>query len=209
MSNLSASNAAARIGFLGMALAVAAPAAASTQADCPKFKSMFSSWKAMDGGAKASVAVPSAKPLTNAALTSSYGVRNHPVLGARRMHSGLDLASPTGTAVYATADGYVGRAGYVGAYGNLVELEHGTSIQTRYAHLSSLLVKPGQRVTKGQLIGRVGSTGRSTGPHLHYEVRMDGAALNPELFVRTQDYVMAAKGRANLAEKLAMGGPEE
>lgn len=204
-------NVAGRLGFLGAVLLAAVPAQAATadNADCPKFKTLFSSWKAMDGGAKPAVSVPSAKPLANAALTSSYGVRTHPVLGGKRMHSGLDLASPTGTPVYATADGYVSRSGVVGAYGNLVELNHGAGMQTRYGHLSALLVAPGQRVTKGQLIGRVGSTGRSTGPHLHYEVRIDGAAMNPELFVRTQDYVMAAKGRGNLAEKLAMGGPEE
>lgn len=203
-------NVVSRFGFLaaGM-LAVAAPAQAAGSADCPKFKAMFSSWKAMDGGMRATASVPSAKPVQTAALTSNYGPRTHPVLGGTRMHSGLDLAGPVGTPIYATADGYVGRASYQGAYGNLVELEHGAGTQTRYAHLSSMLVRPGQRVTKGQMIARMGSTGRSTGSHLHYEVRLDGRAVNPELFVRTEGYVLAVKSRANLAERLAMGGPEE
>lgn len=211
MTKSVASNVLNRLGFLAAAVAfVAAPAqAAAGSTDCPKFKAMFASWKAMDGGAKAAVSVPSAKPVKTAALTSNYGPRTHPVLGGTRMHSGLDLAGPVGTPIYATADGYVGRANYQGAYGNLVELEHGAGVQTRYAHLSSMLVRPGQRVTRGQLIARMGSTGRSTGSHLHYEVRLDGQAVNPELFVRTEGYVMAAKSRADLAERLAMGGPEE
>ncbi len=95
------------------------------------------------------------------------------------MHSGVDLAAPAGSPVYATASGVVSFANWNGGYGQLVVVDHGNQIQTRFAHLSRLLVAPGQRVSKGQVVGLVGSTGRSTGPHLHYEIRQAGRAVNP------------------------------
>lgn len=160
-----------------------------------RFKSLFASWTAIErtspqvGGmaetaysapfAQRSVSVPSRMPLEGASLTSGYGMRTHPVLGGRRQHAGIDLAAPTGTPVYATADGIVGRADWYSSYGLYVAVEHGASMQTRYAHLSRLAVAAGDNVKKGDLIGYVGSTGRSTGPHLHYEVRIDGLAVNP------------------------------
>ena len=97
--------------------------------------------------------------------------------GDVRRHGGIDLASPTGTEIYATADGVVGRSGWAGGYGNLVEITHGKGIQTRYGHMSKRFVEDGERVKRGQVIGLVGSTGRSTGPHLHYEVEVNGAAV--------------------------------
>src|SRR5690606_26893528 len=118
------------------------------------------------------VSVPSRMPLADATLTSDYGFRTHPVLGGRRNHKGVDLAQPTGTPVYATADGVVSKAERFSSYGNYIAIEHGGDLQTRYAHLSGYAVSAGEQVTKGQLIGYVGSTGRSTGPHLHYEVRI-------------------------------------
>ena len=97
------------------------------------------------------------------------------------MHAGIDLAGPIGTPIYATADGIVGRSEWNnGGYGNLVEINHGQGIQTRYGHLSQRIAQPGQRVRRGELIGLMGSTGRSTGSHLHYEVRIDGRAVNPD-----------------------------
>ena len=125
------------------------------------------------------ISVPSRMPLEGAALTSSFGMRTHPVLGGRRQHTGIDLAAPTGTPVYATADGIVSRADWYSSYGLYISVEHGASMQTRYAHLSRLAVASGDSVKKGDLIGYVGSTGRSTGPHLHYEVRVEGLAVNP------------------------------
>jgi murein DD-endopeptidase MepM/ murein hydrolase activator NlpD len=125
------------------------------------------------------ISVPSRMPLEGAQLTSGYGMRTHPVLGGRRRHSGIDLAAPTGTPVYATADGLVGRADWYSSYGLYISIDHGASMETRYAHLSRLAVAAGDNVKKGDLIGYVGSTGRSTGPHLHYEVRIDGLAVNP------------------------------
>jgi murein DD-endopeptidase MepM/ murein hydrolase activator NlpD len=161
-----------------------------------RFKSLFNSWTQMErtsptlGGEEAvtaysspvpvtGISVPSRMPLEGAALTSGFGMRTHPVLGGRRQHHGIDLAAPTGTPVYATADGIVGRADWYSSYGLYISINHGGSMETRYAHLSRLAVAAGDNVKKGDLIGYVGSTGRSTGPHLHYEVRVEGIAVNP------------------------------
>ena len=127
----------------------------------------------------ASVSIPSRMPVNGAALTSGYGMRWHPVLGGHRQHKGVDLAQPMGSPVYATADGMVSKADWFSSYGLFISLEHGGNIQTRYGHLSRLNVAAGQTVHKGDLIGYVGTTGRSTGPHLHYEVRIAGVAVNP------------------------------
>jgi murein DD-endopeptidase MepM/ murein hydrolase activator NlpD len=96
-----------------------------------------------------------------------------------RAHKGIDLAAPVGTPVYATADGTVERADWFSSYGLYVAIEHGSDLETRYAHMSRLAVAAGERVHKGEIIGYVGTTGRSTGPHLHYEVRVAGEAVNP------------------------------
>ena len=112
-------------------------------------------------------------------LTSGFGTRQHPIYGGRRAHSGIDLAAPAGTPIYATADGMVGRAQWQGGYGLFVEMEHGGGLATRYGHMSRLNVAAGQQVSKGDIIGYVGSTGLSTGPHLHYEIRVNGQAVNP------------------------------
>jgi murein DD-endopeptidase MepM/ murein hydrolase activator NlpD len=125
------------------------------------------------------VSIPSRVPVEGLALTSDYGMRVHPVLGGRRAHKGVDLGAPVGTPIHATADGTVSRAEWFSSYGLYVSLEHGGNIETRYGHMSRLNVAAGQQVRKGDVIGFVGSTGRSTGPHLHYEVRIAGAAVNP------------------------------
>jgi len=126
-----------------------------------------------------SVSIPSRMPVEGVRLTSSYGMREHPVLGGRRAHKGIDLAGPVGTPVYATADGVISKAEWFSSYGLFVSIEHGGALQTRYGHMSRLNVAYGQQVHKGDLIGFIGSTGRSTGPHLHYEVRVNGEAVNP------------------------------
>lgn len=174
------------------------------QAD-PQFRALFNSWKRLDSLNTAIVAIPSAKPVSNIAVNSGFGVRSDPFRGGRAMHAGVDIPGPYATPIYATADGMVGRAGRFGGYGNLVELEHGRGIQTRYGHMSSLLVMSGTRVKRGQLIGLMGSTGRSTGNHLHYEVRLEGRAVNPMPFLQTSDYLLAMQKRANIA----VGGPVE
>ena len=176
----------------------------------PTFKALFKSWKKLDTLQDGVISVPSDKPVKTAAFTSGYGLRTDPFRGAAAMHAGIDLSGPIGTPIYATADGVVSTAGYnSGGYGNLVKIDHGRGIETRYGHLSTLIVRQGQRVTRGQVIGRMGSTGRSTGSHLHYEVRIDGRAVNPIPFMKSADYVIAMERKANAAamESLAIGGP--
>jgi murein DD-endopeptidase MepM/ murein hydrolase activator NlpD len=112
-------------------------------------------------------------------LTSRMGPRQDPVLGGDDFHAGLDIAAERGAPVYATAEGTVVEAGYHSSYGNLIVLDHGFGILTRYGHLSRLSVKPGDQVKRGDIIGLVGATGKATGPHLHYEVLANGKLLNP------------------------------
>jgi murein DD-endopeptidase MepM/ murein hydrolase activator NlpD len=127
----------------------------------------------------ATASLPTGMPLSSATLTSGFGMRRHPVLGGRRAHSGIDLAAPAGTPIFATSPGTVAIADRSGGYGLMVALEHGGGVETRYAHMSRIAVASGQQVRKGDVIGYVGSTGRSTGPHLHYEMRVNGRAMNP------------------------------
>jgi murein DD-endopeptidase MepM/ murein hydrolase activator NlpD len=129
--------------------------------------------------------VPLRKPLPGETdLSSGYGMRVDPFIRAWAMHTGLDFRGSTGDPVYATAAGTVASAGPNGGYGKMVEIDHGNGLSTRYGHLSAISVSAGQRVRAGQLLGRVGSTGRSTGPHLHYETRIDGEAVDPQKFLR-------------------------
>jgi murein DD-endopeptidase MepM/ murein hydrolase activator NlpD len=116
-------------------------------------------------------------------LTDSFGRRNDPFTGEEAFHSGLDISTDRGHPVYATADATVQTAGPAGAYGNMVALDHGFGIVTRYAHLQRVLVKPGDTLRRGDVIGLVGSTGRSTGDHVHYEVLANGQTLNPLRFL--------------------------
>ncbi len=134
---------------------------------------------ALSGRVMALTAIPSQMPVAARALTSGFGMRSHPMLGRRRAHSGIDLAAPAGSPIVATSDGQVSWADWAGGYGIAVAVEHGGGYQTRYGHMSRVNVAPGQNVRKGDIIGYVGSTGMSTGPHLHYEVRVNGQAVNP------------------------------
>jgi murein DD-endopeptidase MepM/ murein hydrolase activator NlpD len=111
-------------------------------------------------------------------FTSGFGTR------WGRLHAGTDFAAPHGTPIYATADGVVSHAGWLSGYGRLVKIEHAFGIETRYAHMSRIRVQPGQRVSRGDRIGDMGNTGRSTGTHLHYEVRVDGKAVNPMIYIK-------------------------
>lgn len=125
-------------------------------------------------------ALPLALPLqTEYLLSSNFGVRSDPLTHLPSMHEGIDFVAPVGTPVLATASGQVVQARYNGAYGNMVELLHAEGFVTRYAHLQKILVQPGQRVGAGDRIGLLGNTGRSTGPHLHYEVLFRGQAMHP------------------------------
>lgn len=181
--------------------------ASKQQSGDEEFRQLFSSWQSMDkpaarqnlvstvmagrvsgnipGFSAQPVSIPSLVPVEGVRLSSDYGMREHPVLGGRRAHKGVDLAAPAGTPIRASADGMVSRADWFSSYGLYVALEHGGNIETRYGHMSRLNVAAGQQVHKGDIIGYVGTTGRSTGPHLHYEVRIAGEAVNPIPYLQT------------------------
>jgi murein DD-endopeptidase MepM/ murein hydrolase activator NlpD len=118
-------------------------------------------------------------PVVGGRVTSNFGARRHPILGYTRMHGGVDFGAPHGAPIYAVGDATVSFAGWRGGAGNFVRLEHGGGFGTGYAHMSGIAVSPGMRVRAGQVIGYVGSTGLSTGPHLHYELYQNGAKVNP------------------------------
>lgn len=126
---------------------------------------------------------PFANPIPGAYETSGFGYRKDPFLGTLALHPGIDFHGITGSPARSTGEGTVISAGPLGGYGNMVEIDHGNGITTRYGHLSAILVHKGQHVDTGEIIGKVGSTGRSTGPHLHYEVRRNGVAIDPANFL--------------------------
>lgn len=186
------------------------------QADSPlgkgdeQFQELFARWEKLDRDTSSEpqapvISIPSRMPLADATLTSSFGMRTHPVLGGRRAHKGIDLAAPTGTPVYATADGLVQMAQWFSSYGNFIKIGHGNDMETRYAHLSRIVAVAGSWVKKGDLIGYVGSTGRSTGPHLHYEIRIGGVAVNPIPYMVDSEAQVAFE-QATGSEDAAMGG---
>ena len=128
--------------------------------------------------------LPLANPAPGHVVTSPFGVRTDPIIGTAALHSGIDFRAPIGMAARTTASGIVVKAGWNGGYGRMVEVDHGQGYATRYGHLDEILVKVGDKVASGDVIGRTGSSGRSTGPHLHYEVRHNGEAVNPLRFLR-------------------------
>lgn len=166
----------------------------------PKFKDLFLSWKKLRALEAALTVVPSYVPVKTYSYSSSFGVRYDPFTGYSAMHAGVDMAGSQGEPIYAAANGVVTTAGRSGAYGNLVEVSHGKGMATRYGHLSAILVRPGETVKQGEMIARMGSTGRSTGTHLHFEVRVDGRAVNPRPYLDASDYVLAAQSRAAPAD---------
>ncbi|MBE9607981.1 M23 family metallopeptidase [Chitinilyticum piscinae] len=127
--------------------------------------------------------LPVHAPIATGMQTSSFGWRSDPFRGTQAFHEGLDFSAPTGTPIQAAADGLVRFAGWHPQYGNMIDLDHGNGVTSRYAHASELLVAEGAQIKVGQEIARVGSTGRSTGPHLHFEIRFMGVAQNPLRFV--------------------------
>ena len=130
------------------------------------------------------VRVPLRKPVTGEVdLSSTFGVRVDPFLRIPAMHTGVDFRGDAGDPIHATAAGTVANAGWSGGYGKMVEIDHGNGLSTRYGHLSQIDVKVGDEIRIGQVVGRMGSTGRSTGPHLHYETRIDGEAVDPQRFL--------------------------
>jgi murein DD-endopeptidase MepM/ murein hydrolase activator NlpD len=133
--------------------------------------------------------LPLAAPLDHYQLLSGFGERSDPFTGQRAMHYGLDLKNEPGTSVLATAPGTVIYAGWMRDYGRVVEIDHGLGIHTRYAHLKAITVKVGQKVEFRQEVGKLGNSGRSTGPHLHYEVQVNGKPQDPMNFMEAGKYV--------------------
>lgn len=201
-------NASAATDFTTASRAAVAASPSALGSGDEQFSRLFASLQAMDRGAAAptpNVSIPSRVPLDGFRLSSTYGMRNHPVTGGRRAHNGIDMAAPTGTPIRAAADGIVGKADWFGAYGLYVQIDHGAAMETRYAHMSRLNVAQGQPVRKGEIIGYVGSTGRSTGPHLHYEVRIAGKAVNPIPYMQASEQTVTYAARST---DVGQGGPE-
>ena len=130
--------------------------------------------------------IPSIRPVAGGFLNSSFGYRQDPIDAVRRFHQGQDFSVPTGTPIFAPADGVVKRAYYIGGFGNHIKLDHASGYSTTFAHLSKMFVRHGQKVKRGDIIGETGNTGRSTAPHLHYEVHYRGTPKNPADFFFTQ-----------------------
>lgn len=173
-----------------------------------KFRAIYSSWGNKQlVPAQISLSIPSIDPVTKIDISSYYGYRTDPFQGRRKNHKGLDIRGPVGTPIYATADGFVKTSKWFSGYGNFIELDHGNKISTRYGHMSKLIVKSNQRVSKGDIIGLMGSTGRSTGSHLHYEVRIEGEPVNPQAFMTHQSDAVRIAEKASAAK--AQGGPDE
>lgn len=159
------------------------PVDASTMFDT-KVKELDEALDHLDSMREQARRYPIANPAPGLGISSGFGVRRDPLIGAPAMHSGLDFRAPLGTLAHATAPGTVVKAGWNGGYGRMVEVDHGNGFSTRYGHLGKILVKVGDKVALGDVIGKTGSSGRSTGPHLHYEVRHNGKALNPVGFLK-------------------------
>jgi murein DD-endopeptidase MepM/ murein hydrolase activator NlpD len=166
--------------------ALTGAAAAGLQTDSTRRLASLSDWtQAADA--------PSLWPVEGS-ITSSFGERVDPFNGEGAFHSGLDISVPYGTPVHAPADGVVTYADIMSGYGNLIELDHGHGLSTRYGHLSGFAIASGQHVRRGQVIGYVGATGRTTGAHLHYEVRVQNVPVNPHKYLRTTTAQLSQQG---------------
>ncbi len=162
----------------------------------PTLERLNNALQRMDALEQTLLAIPSAMPADVMMMSSNYGYRRDPITGGGAMHSGIDFKGPHGQPILAAANGIVSHSGWKSGYGKTVEITHGNGLMTRYAHLSRLNVTTGQKVTQGLQVGAMGSTGRSTGTHLHFEVRLDGRAINPRPFLETNTDVLKVKANA-------------
>ncbi|WP_336987587.1 M23 family metallopeptidase [Altererythrobacter aquiaggeris] len=156
----------------------------------PRFERLGLSLARMEALENGLDAIPQIRPARVATLSSSYGYRRDPITGGAAMHNGMDFKGPTGAPIFAAAKGRVSYVGYKGGYGKVVEVTHGNGLMTRYAHMSRFAASVGQTVEAGAIIGAIGNTGRSTGPHLHFEVRINNRAVNPRPFLETAPDVL-------------------
>lgn len=175
----------------------------------PTFERLNLALQRMDALERTLIAIPSGKPSSTGMMSSGYGFRRDPFTGGGAMHSGIDFKGPHGLPILAAAGGKVTHAGWKSGYGKTVEITHGNGLMTRYAHLSRIGVAAGQKIEQGLPLGAMGSTGRSTGTHLHFEVRLNGRAINPRPFLEANNDVLKVKAiarqRAN-PEKRAESG---
>lgn len=168
----------------------------------PRFERLGVSLARMNALVQGLEGVPQVLPASMAAISSGFGYRRDPFTGDAAMHAGLDFRGPIGAPIHAAAKGTVSFVGSKAGYGNTVEISHGNGLVTRYAHMSGFAAKPGQKVEAGAVIGAIGNTGRSTGPHLHFEVRQNGRPLNPRLFLeRAPDVLEEVRRPAQLARR--------
>jgi murein DD-endopeptidase MepM/ murein hydrolase activator NlpD len=151
---------------------------------------MLNALARMEAMEMALAGIPTSMPAAIGLMSSGFGYRADPFTGGGAMHAGLDFKGPIGTPILAAADGKITSAGWHGGYGKTIEITHANGLVTRYAHLSGFTVSIGQEVRRGVQIGRMGSTGRSTGSHLHFEVRINGAAINPKKFLEANPDVL-------------------
>lgn len=167
----------------------------------PTLERLSNALQRMDALERTLLAIPSAMPANIANMSSNYGYRRDPFTGAGAMHNGIDFKGPHGEPILAAATGTVTHAGWQSGYGKTVEITHGNGLMTRYAHLSRIKVTTGQEVEQGLQVGAMGSTGRSTGTHLHFEVRLNGKAINPRPFLETNSDVLKVKANARQRAK--------
>ena len=161
----------------------------------PRFERLGLSLARMDALEDGLQGVPHVTPTDGGLITSGFGYRSDPFTGGGAFHPGLDFKGPFGAPIHAAAAGRVSFVGQIRGYGNVVEISHGNGLLTRYAHMSRTMATTGQQVAAGDTIGAIGSTGRSTGPHLHFEVRINNRVVNPRLFLeRAPDVLEEARG---------------
>jgi len=166
----------------------------------PRFERLGLSLARMDALEDGLQGVPQVMPADSGEITSGFGYRADPFTGGGAFHPGLDFRGAFGAPIHAAADGTVSFVGQIRGYGNVVEISHGNGLLTRYAHMSKTMAKVGQRVAAGDVIGKIGSTGRSTGPHLHFEVRKNGSVVNPRPFLENAPHVLE-EARGTLASR--------
>lgn len=156
----------------------------------PRFERLGLSLARMAALERSLDGIPQVIPASQARMSSGFGYRRDPFTGGGAMHSGVDFKGPTGAPIHAAAVGTVSHVGWKSGYGKTVEISHGNGLMTRYAHMSAFRVRQGQQVSAGDVIGAIGSTGRSTGPHLHFEVRINNRAVNPRPFLEVAPHVL-------------------
>ncbi|MEN7537433.1 M23 family metallopeptidase [Aurantiacibacter flavus] len=171
----------------------------------PRFERLGLSIARMSALERGLDGVPQVMPAAAGSISSGFGLRRDPFKGSAAMHSGLDFRAPYGSPIHAAAEGEVTFVGFKGGYGRTVEVSHGSGMVTRYAHMSRSAAQVGQKVDAGAVIGAIGSSGRSTGPHLHFEVRINGRAVNPRPFLETAPHVLE---EARSSHSLIAGEPD-